>query len=281
MSEPYLVSLAGFTQFERDALAYCFGHTGTREPTYRLVDGLSKHDFVVADGDSHAIVGPLARDGHFHRTVFVGGLAAPDARFRVSRPIDPARILTILDDLATQRRAHHVSPVPWDPGEDRRWAARAAARVASRRARLKTAAPVSGLVAAPHAVLVLDEQGTDREHLCALLAAFGFRPCPAQSAGQAVQLIAQQSFEAAFLGLEPNDAGAGDAGELCRHIRQAESTASACPAVVVVCGTQQADRVRAALVGGDAVMTKPLARGDVARALDICSVRLPADPRRT
>jgi len=41
-----------------------------------------------------------------------------------------------------------------------------------------------------------------------------------------------------------------------------------------------ADRVRAALARSDAVLAKPLSRGDVARTLESCGVALPADERR-
>lgn len=281
MSEPYLVSLAGFTQFERDALAYCIRQAGAREPTYRLVDGLSKHDFVIADGDSQAVVAPLARDGHFHRTVFVGGLAAPDAHARVSRPIDPIRILSCLDELAAQRRILRAPPMPWGLDQEQRVAARDSARAAVRRARLETRSPDALAVESEHAVLVLDERDADREQLSGLLTMFGFKPSLAQSPDEATRLLEQCTFEAAFVALALDDAGANGAAALCQRIKQAETAESTHTAVVVVSGTnQQADRVRAMLAGGDAVLTKPLGRGDVARALETCSVRLPADPRR-
>jgi CheY-like chemotaxis protein len=285
MHEPYLVSLAGFTQFERDGLAYCFRQTAVRKPTYRLVDGNSKADFVVADGDSHAIVGPLARQGHFHRTVFVGGLAAPDAQSRVPRPIDPLRILLCLDALAARR---DLQPEPAAPSLDaldtrdgQRIATRASARAAVRRARQETEPQEAGSTEDSHAVLVLDDRDGDLERLCGLLQVFGFNPCRAPSLDRATQLLQQCSFEAAFVSLALDDDAVGGGAALCRHIKQAAADAAAHTAVVAVSSTkQQADRVRALLAGGDAVLTKPLGRGDVARALETCGVRLPADPRR-
>ena len=280
MSEPYLVSLAGFTQFERDALAYCFRQAGSREPAYRLVDGASRHDFVVADGDDHAVVGPLARNGHFRRTVFVGRSAAPDASACVSRPIDPLRILSCLDELAAQLRAQPAATEPWDRSQEKRESARANARAATRRARLGNQARDADSVDTVHPVLVLDERDSDRDCLCGLLGVFGFDPCPAVSVDQAAQMLGQQAFEAAFLTVVLDESDGGGAA-LCRRIKHAEQEAQVQTAVVVVSGTaQQADRVRALLAGGDAVLAKPLGRGDVARALESCNVRLPADPRR-
>jgi CheY-like chemotaxis protein len=40
------------------------------------------------------------------------------------------------------------------------------------------------------------------------------------------------------------------------------------------------ERVRAALAGCDTYLSKPVVRGDVARALQSCSVPLPLDSRR-
>ena len=50
--------------------------------------------------------------------------------------------------------------------------------------------------------------------------------------------------------------------------------------LLVTAQLNPADRVRATLAGIKAPLTKPVSRGDVARALESCGVTLPADARR-
>ena len=171
--------------------------------------------------------------------------------------------------------------MPWNLDQEQRLAARANARAAARRARREINSLDAAAADSAHPVLVLDELDGDREQLCGLLILFGFQPWSTQNPAEATQHLEQRTFEAAFLALTLDDSGASAGAALCQRIKEAETTGSAHTAVVVVSGTaQQADRVRAMLAGGDAVLSKPLGRGDVARALETCNVRLPADPRR-
>ena len=156
--------------------------------------------------------------------------------------------------------------------------AKALARQAARRARLAqdaaaAAAPV------PRDVLVLEEDDGARRQLCELLGGFGFEVHAAETLDQADALLKTRPFAAAFLDLVLEGAEEGAGLELCYRIKQGGPGG---PTAVVVLAAQErpADRVRAALARSDVYLPRPISRGDVARALESCGVRLPADARR-
>jgi len=96
----------------------------------------------------------------------------------------------------------------------------------------------------------------------------------------AAWMMQTRAFSAAFLDIAFDDTAGADAIALCRLIKAAPAAGSAC-ALIVMCGAlTPTDRVRAALAGGDVVLDKPIARGDVAGALEDCGVALPLDARR-
>jgi len=163
---------------------------------------------------------------------------------------------------------------------DERVAAKAAARAAARRARL-AAAPQSAASHPPDA-LVLDDSEIAQVYLCRLLSDFGFRPHPVQSGAEALDLLARQPFAVVFLDVQLEAQDEHDGIDLCHLIKQEPmSPDGSVPVVVVVSGqARPADKVRAGLAGCDVFLSKPLSRGDVARALESCGVALPSDARR-
>ena len=284
----YRVALAGFTSFERHALVFCLHESGAREPTYEFVDTLADADLVIADGEMEGVVDSVLNHGRMQTTAFVGLSAPHGAIAHVVRPIDPERILSSLDELLARRRI--ALPPARDPtadgsplAGDARSIAKAAARQAARRARLAAGAELTNATPVSSDILVLDPSDAARDHLCGLLEDFGFCTYPARGVAQAAWLAQTRSFTAAFLDIDFNDLGAGDAIELCRRIKDATTapaTGPACALLTVSSNARPSERVRAALAGSDAFMTKPLSRGDVARALEACCIVLPADARR-
>ncbi len=162
--------------------------------------------------------------------------------------------------------------------EAERVEAKAAARRASRRARLaQTASPAAD---APRDVLLLDP-AAEPVALGLLLEAFGFVVHRAHNITEAVAVLERTPLAAAFLDIASDDASGIDGLDLCQQIKQRVLPLSgAVPAVMLMTGRDSAaGRVRAKLAGCDAFLIRPVRRGDAARALESCNVALPADAR--
>ena len=101
----YRVALHGFSEFERNALAFCLKHAAAREPAYVQVDRLADSDFIVADASQEVLATSTTRGPRMRDTLFVGPHAPLGARSHVERPIDPEGILRALDDMAAARDA--------------------------------------------------------------------------------------------------------------------------------------------------------------------------------
>jgi CheY-like chemotaxis protein len=101
----YRVALHGFSEFERNALAFCLKHAAERDPAYVQVDRLADSDFIVADASHEVLATSATRGPRMRDTLFVGEHAPPGARSHVERPIDPENILRALDDMAAARDA--------------------------------------------------------------------------------------------------------------------------------------------------------------------------------
>jgi len=289
----YRIALQGFTGVDRRELLDCLDLPQARQPGYALDDSLAHADLVIANGDSQDVIFSVVRQGRVSTTVFIGALAPAGAPVHLRRPFDAARLLRSLDDLIAEGRVppgssaqaaegvelpHDVPPGRSDATAEARSVAKAAARQAARRARVASMARAPS--SSPSNILVLDEDDAAREHLCRLVEGFGFCAYPVTSVAQAAWMMQTRAFSAAFLDIAFDDTAGADAIALCRLIKAAPAAGSAC-ALIVMCGAiTPTDRVRAALAGGDVVLDKPIARGDVAGALEDCGVALPLDARR-
>ena len=306
----FQVALEGFSEFERQALGFCFIHAVVREPHYVLTANLAEADLVVVDADSAAAVRNVIQGAATPGVVFVGKVAPVGAPYRVGRPIDSVKILRCLDDVVAEhgvalraraapvavRAAPTAAPAavptlalsdavavtePAAHAPDQRADAKAKARRAARRARQDAAASEFGVEAMSTDVLVLDRHDAPREWLCALLKAFGFTVYPASTLEQAGELLRFHQFAAAFLGIVLDASDGGEGVALCRMARDFDSASLRWVQALVVVSDKPApaDPVRARLAGADAHLVKPLARGDVVRALESCGVVLPVDAR--
>jgi CheY-like chemotaxis protein len=294
------VAILGFGEFERDALSFCVRNALTSDVDYELCDSIEQADLIVADADASGVIDSIVQAARTPHVVFVGKTDVPGAVSHVPRPIDPARVLRCLDEMAADVMREHIvawsetaqtpldtpfdalvempvelpADVPGTPHEtDPRINTKAQVRRAVRRAQRAGAAAATLIIDA----LVLDADAADRAALSALLERFGFVVHAAANMAQATELLAQHSYAAAFLEVvfDGSDSGAGV--ELCRRVKETEAAL----ALIVVTGRlDPSDHVRARLAGADVHLTKPLGRGDVARSLEGCGVGLPADARR-
>lgn len=103
---PHLVALRGFGAFESRALRFSLeASRGSRFRSYQVVDSLAEADCAVANADSRSAVDEIVAAGRVAHSFFVG-VAAPDgAAAHLRRPIDPTRILQVLDRLVDERAA--------------------------------------------------------------------------------------------------------------------------------------------------------------------------------
>lgn len=285
------VAILGFSEFERDALSFCIRNALTSDVDYELCEALVQADLVVADSDSPGVIDSILVAARTSHVVFVGRNDVPGAAAHVPRPIDPARVLRSLDEMAADVVREHivtwVEPPFGAPAElsvvempaapavpDPRLSTKAQVRRAVRRAQLAGA----GDATQPIDVLVLDANDADRAVLVDLLERFGFVPHEAVDALQAGDLLAdKRRFAAAFLEVAFDNSDRGAGVELCRRIKETEG---ALALIVMSSRLGAADQVRSRLAGADVHLSKPLTRGDVARSLEDCGVALPADARR-
>jgi CheY-like chemotaxis protein len=157
-------------------------------------------------------------------------------------------------------------------GDDVRRRQKAERRAALRRARDRRAA-------APNSrdVLVLEADASARALLCRWLELFGFRPALAVSVPEAEGLSLRQPHTAAFLGIGADTDGQATA-DFCQRLHRARQ-GRPLALIAVLDADAHADRVRLQLAGADAIVLRPVGRGDVARALESCGLALPDDPR--
>lgn len=157
--------------------------------------------------------------------------------------------------------------------------AKAAARRRSRRARLAQAGRAGAETLRD--VLLLGPDRIDAA-LAAQLEAFGFQVHPTIYSSDALALISQRPLAAVFLDVGASSGEDMQGLELCMEIKhQRVLLAGAVPPIFLLANRDSAaGRVRAELAGCDALLIRPVTRGDAARALEACDVALPADERR-
>lgn len=157
--------------------------------------------------------------------------------------------------------------------------AKAEARRRSRRARLAQAGRAGA--ESLRDVLLLDPQRAHAD-LAAQLEAFGFEVRRTTFCTDALTLVAGMPLAAVFIDVAAGNDEDMDGLELCMEIKnQRVLLAGAVPPIFLLADRDSAaGRVRAKLAGCDALLIRPVTRGDAARALEACDVALPADARR-
>jgi CheY-like chemotaxis protein len=99
----YRIVLCGFSEFEYRAMHFSFQHPVLEnESQFDVVEALGDADFAIVDADSQSAVQDVFRWGRLGDAVFVGTVMPPGASWHLPRPIDPTRILRMLDELTAQ-----------------------------------------------------------------------------------------------------------------------------------------------------------------------------------
>lgn len=272
-AERYSVALAGFSEFERSALASFFRLAAQRSPAYEQVDDPAHADFLIADADLASALAAVQRAGRGADTVFVGASAPPGSMAWLSRPIDPMHIVRELDVLVSQRRALpslYADPVePADEaGVDLLLDIHASFQAAATAPEQVALAPGRG--GQGREVLVVEDSAIARRFLEQRLQRLGYRVQLATSGEEALERLAQHRFTIVFVDLKLGPPGRIDGLQLCQTIKH-RAAGDAGPAeakVVIVTGqTSASDRVRGSLAGCDAYLVKPLMETEFMAAL--------------
>ena len=274
---PYQVALEGFSAFERAALASFFRLADQRLTGYVQAASLAACDLVVADTELPEVLAAVLEAGRADVTVFVGTQPPPEASVCLLRPIDPVEVVRALDTLVA-----HQHPTPPDSGPisllpeedilpddldlDLNLAAGPNAHLKRSRARVPTTTQFSG---GGRDVLVVDDSAIARKFLKQRLEQLGYRVQQANDGESALEMITHHPFALVFVDMVLGPAHSVDGLHVCQFAKQRPAFgARSTPAVVVFTGQSgSTHRVRAALAGCDAYLTKPLLEAEFIETL--------------
>ena len=274
---PYQVALEGFSAFERAALASFFRLADQRLTGYVQAASLAACDLVVADTELPEVLAAVLEAGRTDMTVFVGTQPPPEASVCLLRPIDPVEVVRALDTLVA-----HQHPTPPDSGPisllpeedilpddldlDLNLAAGPSAPLKRSRARVPTTTQFSG---GGRDVLVVDDSAIARKFLKQRLEQLGYRVQQANDGESALEMITHHPFALVFVDMVLGPSHSVDGLQVCQFAKQRPAFgARSTPAVVVFTGQSgSTHRVRAALAGCDAYLTKPLLEAEFIETL--------------
>lgn len=243
----YTVALEGFSDADRLDLVRFFGLSTGRAPLYAEAAAFGDADFVIANADHSETIVALREAGRLHDTVFVGSQAPRGAVACLAHPVTPASLIHQLDGLLGQRLEALDEPL-----------------AAERSATAPGFPPPEGMAEAESAsardVLVVDDSRIALKFLQVRLEGLGYQVHLAQTAAEALRLLASQPFSMVFLDVVLGPEDDMDGLALCQHIKQRGShPGGVVPRVVMVTGLGNSrDRVLGDLAGCDAYLTKPL-----------------------
>jgi CheY-like chemotaxis protein len=253
--EHYTVALQGFSEFERSTLASFFRLAVRRTPSYSQVADIERCDFVIADAD-HAVSLDAVRGARRQDdTVFVGAHPPQGAMAWLRRPIDPVHILRELDAMVEQHRS------PADP--------LAIARPEASPARGSAATRVVPQAPTGPDVLVAEDSAIARRFLELRLQRLGYRVHLATDGQAVLSTLKQMPFALIFLDVVLGPPGSLDGLQICQQLKQhPRFSGPGGPKILLVTSLASAvDRVRGALAGCDAYLTKPLLDAEFMHAL--------------
>ena len=271
---PCPVAFEGFSEFERTALASFFRLARPRGPVLLTVAGTAQAEWLVVDADNMAAVEAVRAAGRTRDAVFIGTEAPAGAFAWLTRPIDPQHIVRELEALVELRRSGllvDIEPMPsgsvdlllQDIGETGLIAAGATGRTLA-----STAPPLTEPGGGGRPVLIVEDSAIARKFLAQRLARFGYRVVLACTGEEALAAFELQPFTIVFADITLGPENAIDGLRVCQVIKRHARSADSHTSVVIVTGQSSATaRVRGALAGCDAFLTKPLMEPEFLAAL--------------
>jgi two-component system cell cycle response regulator len=279
------VAFAGFSAFERSALASAFRLSAGRQPAYLQVATTAEGRFIVADADLPHVVEEVVALGRCGDTVFVGAHAPAGAGGWMMRPIDPSHVLHELDVLLSRQGAAgsavagpYSLPVGGARGPLRLTAGEGPGRRATdsefgsdeisplqrQRARTET-----------REALLVDDSEIALRLLELKLQRTGLRTRCASNSQQTALALAQRPADFIFLDVDLGPESELDGVALCQEIRRMPANPSrATPVLVMVSANHsETERARGSHAGCDAFLGKPLDDDPLRRVLTQHGVR--------
>jgi CheY-like chemotaxis protein len=289
------VAFAGFSAFERSALASSFRLSIHRQPAYEQAATLAAGMFIVADADHPGTVEEVQAAGRVGHTVFIGAHAPRGAGAWMMRPIDPSHVLRELDVLVSRHGvagAASVGPYSLPVGGARGPARAGLGDGPGRRAtdsgfgglypeprddgpRARTPDPAAALET--REALLVDDSELALRLLELKLQRTGLRTRCALNSQQAARTLAQRPVDFIFLDVDLGPESELDGLELCRQIRHLPARPGrGTPVLIMVSANHGAsDRVRGSLAGSDGFLGKPLDDGALRELLTQHGVHYP------
>jgi len=231
------VAVLGFSTFEHGAMSSLLRLAEARTPAYVEMVEADRADFLIANADHAGTVATVLERERLLDTVFVGAAPPGCAVACLHRPIEPGHIVQGLDALLEQRLTRIGGLVVRDPQ--------------------------------PRDVIVVDDSRVARRFLQVRLQRRGYSVHTATTPEQALERIAAQPFAMVFLDVTLGHGASMDGLALCQRIKQSSThPGGAAPQVVLVTSlSSPSDRVRGALAGCDAYLTKPVMEDDLTQTL--------------
>ena len=158
----------------------------------------------------------------------------------LSRPISPSKMLTMLDKICKEKLAPMLEQKIF-AGEGN----------SSQRETIRAA---QGIVSTVRRALVVDDSPTVRKQLELELSSFNIRVDSAESGERCLEIIEEGRYDIIFLDVVMPGT---DGYEVCKSIRKNQMTKHT-PVIMLTSKSSSIDRVRGALAGCDAYLTKPV-----------------------
>lgn len=248
------IALLGFGRMEHAAFDAFFSVASRRCPAYAQEADFRLADFVIVDATDPLACAAVREAGLVARAVALGQPPLEGALLQLARPLNLMQVVRALDEVVsdtlsvaqdTVREGDCVvapegdAPAAGDEG--------GAIAVHARRRR--------GLHM--EHILVVDDSEIALRFMATHLQRFGFQIHLAKSGEEALRRVAERSFAFVFLDVRMDGL---DGFQTCKAIKRADyPPGRAAPAVVMLtCLAGPADKLRAAMSGADAYLTKPL-----------------------
>jgi len=266
MSPPLRIALLGFTAFESDQIRATLGPEPQARVRYVQSEDLAGSSLAIVNADHEASVAEVRRQRRLTTTVALGSTPCAGAAAQLGRAFNAVALRRTLDGLALATPAVSDAVLRVQQELARLGGSRFNRPPSPPRERATRAMP---LIQGPpgtrrQAALVVDESALSLQQLSAHFEDQGWDWQLARSAPQAMERAATLLPRWVFIrtGLDGLDGF-----HTCRLLRQGSRLAAAQAQVVLVLEQDSAvGRLRAQLVGADAVLALPL-EADALRAL--------------
>ena len=287
MSRTARVALLGFNGVERGTFEAFFRIAGKRSPAYAHEEEPRRAHFLIVDAADAAACATAREIGALSRSVALGEPTIRGVLLQLARPLNLMAVVRALDQVLARegrdgregtagRVRMAVAAAPVRPKRRSRKPRELATTV---RIGLESSQPgdltgdlqgamqcesahferVEGVDANPKLdhILVVDHSDEALRFMTVQLQRFGFQIHLAQSGKEALARIAERHFE--FVFLDAAVAGA-DGFQLCKSIKRADYAPGIKPPMVVILSSRgtAVDRLRGAMAGADACLSKPL-----------------------